>query len=137
MIWLTIQGQKAMLPHKAPSTIKVTNQFDHMDRYGRLSKGILPANEDHVAYLVSKNTEYANIYLNITNTSSITGVVNFYISDKPEPGLEDIVETEIVIDAKQTFVRGPMTLSKLERVFLRTETEGLVYRIYGYDERRL
>ena len=77
-----------MLPHKAPSTIKVTNQFDHMDRYGRLSKGILPANEDHLAYLVSKNTEYANIYLNITNTSSITGVVNFYISVDIHPDLK-------------------------------------------------
>ena len=126
-----------MTTHRAPSTIKVTNQFDQMDRYGRLSKGLLPANEYHLAYLVSKNTEYANIYLNITNTSSVTGVVNFYISDKSEPALEDIVEAEIVVDAKQTFVRGPMTLSKLERVFLRTETEGLVYRIYGYDERRL
>ena len=126
-----------MTTHRAPTTIRVTNQFDQMDRYGRLSKGLLPANEYHFAYLVSKNTEYANIYLNITNTSSVTGVVNFYISDKSEPALEDTVEAEIVVDAKQTFVRGPMTLSKLERVFLRTETEGLVYRIYGYDERRL
>ena len=76
-------------------------------------------------------------YINISNTSTVTGIVNFWISDKSEPSIEDVVEAEIVIDAKQTYVRGPMTLSKLERIFFRTTTEGLVYRIYGYDERKL
>jgi hypothetical protein len=126
-----------MSSNKVPSTIKVTNQHDHKDRYGLLSKGVLPANENHLAYLVSRYTEYANMYLNITNTSSLTAVVNFWLSDKTEPALEDMVEAEIVINAKETFVRGPLTASMLERVFLRTETEGLVYRIYGYDERKL
>ena len=108
-----------------------------MDRYGRLAKGVLPANEDHMALLISKYSEYANVYINISNTSTVTGIVNFWISDKSEPSIEDVVEAEIVIDAKQTYVRGPMTLSKLERIFFRTTTEGLVYRIYGYDERKL
>lgn len=122
---------------KAPSTIRVINQNDHKDRYGLLAKGVLPANEYHMALLISKYSEYANLYINLSNTSTIAGLVNFWISDKSEPTIEDTVEPEIVIDAKQVFVRGPMTVSSLERIFFRTTTEGIVYRIYGYDERKL
>ena len=126
-----------MQTNKSSNTIKILNQNDYKDRYGLLAKGVIPANEHHLALLISKYTEYANIYVNITNTSTVTGVVNFWISDKPEPTIEDLVEVQIVIDAQQTFVRGPMTVSKLERIFFKTATEGLVYRIYGYDERKL
>lgn len=122
---------------KPGSTIRSTDQKDLKDRYGYLSKGLLPANTVTMAYGTSQFTEYVNIYLNITNDSPDPVDIQVWISDKREPEREDILETSIPLDGKLTYLRGPILVGKGEKVFLRATTGNVVYRISGYDERKL
>ena len=41
------------------------------------------------------------------------------------------------LDGRLTYVRGPVTISSGEKLFLAANTDDIVYRIYGYDNRRL
>ena len=121
----------------AISTIQITNQEDNKDRYGLLAKGLLPLNEVTEVYRVSKFTEYTNAYINITNDGAPDASVTIYIASTNTPTREDLLESKIAIKAYLTYVRGPITLSKGERVFILANTENIVYRLYGYDERTL
>jgi hypothetical protein len=121
----------------AISTIQITNQEDSKDRYGLLAKGLLPLNEVTEVYRVSKFTEYTNAYINITNDGAPDASVTIYIASTNTPTREDLLESKIAIKAYLTYVRGPITLSKGERVFILANTENIVYRLYGYDERTL
>lgn len=121
----------------ATGTIQITNQEDNKDRYGLLAKGLLPLNEVTEVYRVSKFTEYTNAYINITNDGAPDASVTIYIASTNTPTREDLLESKIAIKAYLTYVRGPITLSKGERVFILANTENIVYRLYGYDERTL
>jgi|JFJP01.1.fsa_nt_gi hypothetical protein len=120
---------------KLQSTIKVTDQKDLMDRYGCLVKGVLDSTDLTRVFKPSEYTEYLNIYLNITNDSDDMSEVTIWISNANTPERKDILETKIRIDANLTYVRGPITMSKDEIVFMQSNTPNIVYRLYGYDER--
>lgn len=119
------------------NNIKVTNHNDYKDRYGLLAKGLLNISEITNVFTASKFSEYINIYFNISNDSEDDCNVTIWISDKETPTREDLLEPMISIEGNLTYVRGPVTISANEKVFLRSNTSNIVYRLYGYDERKL
>ena len=122
---------------KPSSNIKVTDQKDLKDRYGLLAKGILPANEITEVFLASNFTDYVNLFFNITNDSLSSSKVSIWVTNKYTPEREDLLESNIPLDAMLTYVRGPVLISTKERIFMRADTDSVIYRLTGYDERKL
>ena len=119
------------------SNIKVTNQNDHKDKQGLLAKGVLIANEITEVFEASKFTVTAEVFLNITNDSNDISEVIAWITSDLTPSKQDLLESNIPLHGKLTYVRGPVTLSSGEKLFLAANTHDIVYRIYGYDNRKL
>lgn len=117
--------------------IKVINHSDHKDKYGLLAKGVLNISEITNVFTASKFSEYINVYFNISNDSEDDSNVTIWISDKEVPAREDLLEPVVAIEGNLTYVRGPVTMSANEKIFLRSNTSNIVYRLYGYDERKL
>lgn len=117
--------------------IKVTNHDDYKDRYGLLAKGVLVNNEITKVFSASKFSEYVNVFFNIANDSLNNSNVTIWISDKENPTREDLLEPIIAIEGGLTYVRGPVTISKNENVFIKADNDDTIYRLYGYDERKL
>ena len=119
------------------SNIKITNQNDHKDRQGLLAKGVLVANQVTEVFEASKHTMLAELFINITNDSVDPSEVIAWITTDLSPSKKDLLESSIPLDGRLTYVRGPVTISSGEKLFLATNTDDIVYRIYGYDNRRL
>lgn len=118
-----------------PSAIVKTDSVDYTKKYGKLGNGILAANETKEVYRTSVHTEYTNLYLNITNDSDDIAVIRIWVSDLHVPSLEDLLEAAVTIKPKQTYARGPITMSKNEKMHMLSDTDNVVYRLMGYDER--
>ncbi len=119
------------------SNIKITNQNDHKDRQGLLAKGVLIANEITEVFEASKYTVSAELFINITNDSDDPSDVIAWVTTELTPSKQDLLEASIPLNGKLTYVRGPVTISSGEKLFLAANTDDIVYRIYGYDNRRL
>ena len=119
------------------SNIKIINQNDHKDKQGLLAKGVLIANEITEVFEASKFTVSAEVFLNITNDSNDISEVIAWITTDLTPSKQDLLESSIPLNGKLTYVRGPVTLSSGEKLFLAANTHDIVYRIYGYDNRKL
>lgn len=117
--------------------IRVTDQKDLKDRYGLLSKGKLEAGVITEIYVTSQFTNYVNVFFNICNDSQNTSNVTIWITDKNNPQREDLLESNIPLEGPLTYVRGPVTISKGERIFMLSDTPDVIYRLSGYDERKL
>ena len=119
------------------SNIKVTNQNDHKDKQGLLAKGVLIANQVTEVFEASKYTVSAELFINITNDSDDPSDIIAWVTTELVPSKQDLLEASIPLDGKLTYVRGPVTISSGEKLFLAANTDDIVYRIYGYDNRRL
>ena len=119
------------------SNIKITNQNDHKDRQGLLAKGVLVANQVTEVFEASKHTTSAELFINITNDSEDSSVIVAWVTTELTPSKQDLLEASIPLDGKLTYVRGPVTISSGEKLFLAANTDDIVYRVYGYDNRRL
>ena len=119
------------------SNIKVTNQNDHKDKQGLLAKGVLIANQVTEVFEASKYTVSAELFINITNDSDDPSDIIAWVTTELVPSKQDLLEASIPLNGKLTYVRGPVTISSGEKLFLAANTDDIVYRIYGYDNRRL
>ena len=119
------------------SNIKITNQNDHKDRQGLLAKGVLVANQVTEVFEASKYTVSAELFINITNDSDDPSDIIAWVTTELAPSKQDLLEANIPLNGKLTYVRGPVTVSSGEKLFLAANTDDIVYRIYGYDNRRL
>ena len=119
------------------SNIKITNQNDHKDRQGLLAKGVLVANQVTEVFEASKYTVSAELFINITNDSEDPSDIIAWVTTELVPSKQDLLEASIPLNGKLTYVRGPVTISSGEKLFLAANTDDIVYRIYGYDNRRL
>ena len=119
------------------SNIKITNQNDHKDRQGLLAKGVLVANQVTEVFEASKYTVSAELFINITNDSDDPSDIIAWVTTELTPSKQDLLEASIPLNGKLTYVRGPVTISSGEKLFLAANTDDIVYRIYGYDNRRL
>lgn len=117
------------------ATIKVTDQNNQKDKYGCLTKGVINTTDITRVFKPSEFTEYLNLYFNITNDSDTPAEVTIWVGNGNSPERKDILESKIAIDANLTYVRGPVTISKDEIIFIQTNNPNIVYRLYGYDER--
>ncbi len=119
------------------SNIKITNQNDRKDRQGLLAKGVLITNEIKEVYEVSEFSLSAEVFINITNDSTDSSDVVAWVTSDLVPSKQDLLESNIPLEGRLTYVRGPITMSTGEKLFLQANTADVVYRIYGYDNRKL
>ena len=119
------------------SNIKITNQNDRKDRQGLIAKGVLVADVITEIFEVSEFTMSAEVFINITNASEDDVDVVAWITSDLTPSKQVLLESNIPLEGPLTYVRGPITMSTGEKLFLSATTDDVVYRIYGYDNRKL
>lgn len=113
----------------------IRNSSDYKDKNGLLGKAVLVQNEIVKIYTVSDKSKFVTANINIVNNTSNTVEVKLWISEESTPDEIDLIESKIVLEADAVYIRNYLILDKLESVFAESNSDHVIIRIDGYDDR--
>lgn len=117
------------------SNDNIFNHDDRKDRQGLLGKAVLIQNVITKICESSKFTNGLVTTINVVNTSTEIANITLWVSSSKEPELIDLIEYELSLDPKATFVRNTVILGKDEKLFALSNKNNVVIRADGYDNR--
>lgn len=112
--------------------IQILNTKEERDKSGLLGKKILLANSITEVFRVRSGALHCNSNLNITNDSNEQASLRIWVSLNKSPGLIDLVESNIDIASKSTFIRTNFIMCPDEAVFILSNKDNVIVRIDGY-----
>lgn len=113
----------------------IRNSSDYKDRNGLLGKAILIENEIVKIYTVSDKSKYVTANVNIVNNTALDVEVKLWVSEDDTPTEVDLIESKIVLEPDAVYVRNYLILDKLESIFAQSNSNHVIIRIDGYDDR--
>jgi hypothetical protein len=113
----------------------IRNSWDYEDRNGLLGKAILTANEVINVFTVSDKSKFVIANINVVNTNANEIEFTLWVSEDKTPSLIDIIEYKVKLEPYATFVRTLFIMDKLESIFAQSDSNDVIIRIDGYDDR--
>jgi len=107
------------------------------DVNGLLGKALLEPNITTRIFKVKDKARYCNCNINITNASGAQAHVKFYISYRDTPELEDLVESNIVLEPDAVYVRTNMVLGGNETIYILSDVGNVICRVEGFEDNLL
>lgn len=113
----------------------IRNSSDYQDKNGLLGKTILLENEVIKVFSVSDKSLFVTANFNIVNNSNQQVEVTLWVSEDTTPSEIDLIESKIILEPDAVYIRSLVILDKLESVFAMSNSDHVVFRIDGYDDR--
>ena len=106
----------------------------YQDKSGGLGKALL--SQDHLTeiYRASHTTKSTRANINIVNNLSVPIAVTIWISGSKEPSDIDLYESAITLLPNAAYYRSNVILSANEALFAKSNGDGGVIRIEGYED---
>lgn len=116
--------------------INIKNDFDKKDRAGALAKTVLNKDEYNIVLSVDVNTKYLKCAMRFHNTTDEQVIVKIWISESAVPVLADVIQSEIKLGPRATYIEKDVTVGMNEKIIATANKENaIVCRIEGYDNR--
>lgn len=110
---------------------------ENKDRNGGLGKAILQADVRRLIYRVRYNARYCNSNINIVNPNATEARVKLWLTYDDTPGLEDLIESSIVLQPDAVYVRTNMVIGPSEAVYALSDSDGVICRVEGFENNLL
>lgn len=108
-----------------------------LDNNGLLGKALLQANNIAAIYTVNEKARYANCNINVVNSTDAPISLTAWISRNKIPTDIDLIEIDMVIAPKATYLRTNIVLGHSETLFVKSNTTGVIVRLEGFENNPL
>lgn len=115
----------------------IINTKNSIDTKGLLGKEVLVADEYSYVYTPGDKVTSVYIDINILNASNSNTTISIWIVDKKKalPETIDLIESDITFSSKATYMRTNILISGSEKVCIRSDSNFVVARIVGFEDR--